>query len=53
MARRLVEGSDELIDENVPLFIQRADVDLILEAGQRGLAGQGAILGSPLKKAVI
>ena len=45
MPWRFGEGSEELIDENVPQIIERADADLIFEAGQRGLTGQGRLVG--------
>src|SRR4051794_31513869 len=43
--RRLNERGDELIHEDLTQPFQRGDVDLVLEAGQRGLTRQGALLG--------
>jgi hypothetical protein len=43
--RRLGERGDELIDERFTKLLQRGDVDLVLEAGQRRLAGQVGIVG--------
>jgi hypothetical protein len=44
VARRRVEGGDELVDEDVTQPLERFDGDGILEAGQGGLAGQVVLL---------
>ncbi len=43
--RGMSEGSDELIDEHLAQSFQRGDVDLVLEAGQRGLAARSSSSG--------
>jgi hypothetical protein len=45
VARRCVEGGDELIDEHVAQALEGLDADRVLEARQGGLAGQVVILG--------
>ena len=43
--RRLGERGDELVDEHVAEILQRGNVDLVLEARQRRLAGQVRAVG--------
>jgi hypothetical protein len=45
VARRLVEGGDELVKEDVTQPLERLDRDGVLEAGQCRLAGQGVAIG--------
>ena len=44
MARRRVEGGDELVEEDVARPLEGLDGDGVLEAGQGGLAGQVVLL---------
>jgi hypothetical protein len=45
VARRLVEGGDELVEEDVTQALKGRVGDGVLEAGQRGLAGQVVVVG--------
>jgi hypothetical protein len=45
VAWRALEGGDELVEEHVAQPLQGLDADGVLAAGQRGLAGQVAVLG--------
>jgi hypothetical protein len=53
VARRRVEGRNELVDEDVPQPLEGLDRDGVLEAGHGGLAGQvvgvGAAAGEELE----
>jgi hypothetical protein len=44
VARRAVEGGDELIDEDIAQALEGLDGDGVLEAGQRRLAGQVVVV---------